>query len=124
MTVAIVLASLCALAVILCHLARGTPDASPTSAPMRSPGSRRRPGKPHFSGRRVEPESAIASILPVTQTKRRMVNGRKVAAVKNGQAVIPPDAIGLGCLQPISECSLGDRCICLGQSEPQTGSRL
>jgi hypothetical protein len=70
---------------------------------------------PRFQGRRIE-RAPRAPARPA-RGKSRMRNGRTVTPVRNGRRVIPDNAIGLGCLAPISECTLGDRCICLNRRE-------
>jgi hypothetical protein len=125
MTALLVVAVLCILALLAYGLFREPADrsASPPAAwtpPSRPPA--RVPTGRRFSGRVVEAEPIARR--PVPQPARRMQNGVKVAAVKNGREIIPPDAIGLGCLQPISECRLGNRCVCLNQNELRMESRL
>jgi hypothetical protein len=128
MTALLIVFLLCVIGVMLYAVFSdkgGTPVSSqqpPSLAPVRAPSGR---ATTRFSGRRVVPESFAVPASSVARTPpRRMLNGRKVPAVKNGRAVIPADAIGLGCLRPISECSLGDRCVCLSQSEVRVGSQL
>ena len=99
-----------------------TRDETPPPPSLRRPPSSRPPlrAKPRFSGRKVEAAPATIRARP-RSGRTRMRNGEKVAAVRNGEVVTPADAIGLGCLAPISECRLGDRCICLNQQERQVG---
>ena len=126
MTALLVVAVFCILALLVYGLFREQADRSVpspttlTQAPPSRPIARTAAGR-RFSGRVVEAEPITRRIAGPTP---RMQNGVKVPAVKNGQAVIPPDAIGLGCLRPISECGLGDRCACLNQNELRMESRL
>jgi hypothetical protein len=116
MIVALVVICLLVLAWVVYASMRGE---VPSSLPPR-PLSPRPPvrAKPRFSGRRVEAAPAAIRSQP-RSGRARMRNGEKVAAVRNGEVVTPANAIGLGCLAPISECRLGDRCICLNQHERQ-----
>jgi len=126
MTAVLVVALLCIVALVLRQLFRDSSAGPGYSAPPpgRPPTLRPSPpSRPRFSGRVVEPEPFVTR-PPARAARPRMTNGRKMTAVKNGRTVIPPDAIGLGCLQPISECSLGDRCVCLSQNELRVRSRL
>jgi len=128
MTTLILIVALCALALIAREFLRDRDLPSSSVARSSTPPVTRQPG-PRLNGRLVQP-------APVTRSARRpfarspsparsrLQNGVKVTAVSNGRAVIPDDAIGLACLRPIAECSLGDRCVCLGRQELRTGNRL
>jgi hypothetical protein len=77
-------------------------------------------GNPRFRGRQVASAPTVSRAKSQV-SRRRLRNGKKIPAVRNGEVVTPDDAIGLGCLAPISECTLGDRCICLNRHERQVG---
>jgi hypothetical protein len=112
MTAAIVLVSAFIVALILLEALRSRA------------GNRQPVPSPRFSGRLVGAVPQVATITPRRRRSGGLRNGVRISAVRNGRAVTPPDAIGLGCLQPISECTLGDRCICLNQDERQDGGHL
>jgi hypothetical protein len=78
--------------------------------------------RPRFSGRVVEPRMPAASRVPRRAGSSRL---RKTSqtVVRNGHAVTPPDAIGLACLAPISECKLGADCLCVSPDGRRGGSR-
>jgi hypothetical protein len=117
MTVILVLLALLAAGLVVRELARNSTDAVPFVDPAPPPTGRR------FSGRRVEAVRP-AGTKPRVARRSRLQNGSRVSAVRNGHAVTPPDAIGLGCLAPISECTLGDRCICVDRPGDGIGGHL
>jgi hypothetical protein len=126
MTTLVLIVAFCALALIAREFLRdrGMPSGSVSRTPSRP--IPRQPGPRFNKGRLIQPEPVTRRARSFTPSPSRSLlqNGVKVAAVKNGRAVIPDNAIGLACLRPIAECSLGDRCVCLGQQELRTGNRL
>lgn len=92
----------------------GSPNPFDPAPPVRPPNSGR------FSGRRVD-LPVPGNRAPRPARRSRMRNGSQVAAVRNGHAVTPPDTIGLACLAPISECTLGPRCMCVTPEERRLG---
>lgn len=125
MTTLILIVAFCALALIAREFLRDRDTPSGSVPRTSSPPTPRQPG-PRLKGRLIQPEPVTRRARPFVPSPSRSLlqNGVKVAAVKNGRAVIPDDAIGLACLRPIAECSLGDRCVCLGRQELRTGNRL
>lgn len=97
----------------------GTPE--PPLAPALAPAAALAPRpRRRLQGRRVEAAPAAIPVQPPPRPKR-LHNGERVPAVRRGRVVVPPDAIGLGCLKPIAACTLGDRCVCRNQPERRVG---
>lgn len=111
MTVALVLIGLTVGAVVAHALYRAA--APPPERP--SPANRTRPAAANrrFKGRVIE--SATAAVGEDPGARRKLSDGTRISAVRNGRVHIPADAIGLGCLAPISECTRGADCICKSQ---------
>jgi hypothetical protein len=128
MTLVLVLLAVAGIAWAIAALLRApsTPRVTPPSPAAPPP---LRPSRPasasnqrHFNGRFV-PAPSAGTVPPESRpAASRMQNGRRVPSringpgIANGRTFIPDNAIGLGCLAPISECTLGDRCVCRGKA--------
>jgi len=121
MTVLVVLLGLALLGFLLYRAAaeRSPSRTIQTPAPLRPPPALARP--PRFAGRRV----TVSLDTPVSPpTAPRLRAARHSGSLANGKRVLDDNAIGLACLRPISECTLGERCVCLGQQQRRGGGGL
>lgn len=95
------------------HLREPAPPVPPPPPPVGPPGRR-------FSGRTVP--APAPPVRPRPAPNKRLGNGKKISASRgegplaNGRTFTPENAIGLGCLRPISECTLGARCVCRAEA--------